>query len=66
MTRESLENNVRNKEVMLRKMYKSSGVRKSVLGKMPKVWFFYPIINPLIAISTPKYSSNASISQSSL
>ena len=52
MTRESLENNVRNKEVMLRKMYKSSGVRKSVLGKMPKVRFFYPIINPLIAIST--------------
>ena len=33
----SPENNVRNKEVMLRKMYKSSEVRKFVLGKMPKV-----------------------------
>ena len=34
-TRLSSENNVRNKELMLRKMYESSELRKSVLGKMP-------------------------------
>ena len=47
VTRLRPENNVRNKEVMLKKMYKSSKVRKFVLEKMP---------NSLIFLSNKKSS----------
>ena len=43
----SPENNVRNNEIMLRKMYKSSELLKCVLGKMP---------NSLVFLSNKKSS----------
>ena len=47
--RPSPENNLRNKEAMLRKMYESSELLKLCQGKCQIVWFFYPIRNPLIS-----------------
>ena len=38
-TRMSPENNVLYKEIMIRKMYESSQLHKSVLGKFKIVWF---------------------------
>ena len=51
-TRMSPENIVLYKEIMIRKMYESSQLHKSVLGKCKIVWFFNPIRNPLVPIST--------------
>ena len=64
----SPENNLRNKEATVRKMYESSELLKSVLGKMPN-WFIYPIRNLLIPTSTKytlKDSSSSYISHISL
>ena len=48
----SPENNLRNKEAVLRKIYESSELLKCVLGNCQITWFIYPIGNALIPTST--------------